>query len=101
MELAPIVTDGSFVSFWSTPAAWGRFDLGAGELAVSAVAGSLSLKQVETSASLRAGDGKFLVTCGDKEVDSSVTQREGRTSLRFSAAISVTPNNPLRVRARG
>ena len=101
MELAPILKAEPFICFWSTPAAWGRFELGANVLNVSAVAGSIPLKEVVISPSLKGGVGKVRVTCGDIEVDHEVTQREGKTHLAFTSAISVTPNSPLRVQAKG
>jgi len=122
IELAPRISPSNFQCFWSTPAAWGSFALTPGALTLSAVAGSLQIKELliapfTPSASLHVTSGATqpafhaspqnlgapgpspLGTRDPTNLDQpfSASPTANGLLLQFSAPLTVDPDHPLRV----
>ncbi len=96
MELAPQLTPGNFRSFWSTPSGWGSFELSSGSLAVSVVAGSVSLKELLVAPFPLSA--KLRVTNGNAEVPHAVSPHGSGAMVEFSSAVTVNSDNPLLIK---
>lgn len=97
IELAPRISPANFQCFWSTPAAWGSFSLTPSAVTLSAVAGSLPIKELlispfKPSASLR-------VTSGPTPPAFHASPTPNGLLLRFSTPVTVDPGHPLQVHA--
>jgi len=96
MSVEPLISARRFR--WA-PSAWGSFELTASSLAVTPVAGMVTLRELVIAPFQRGAQGKLKVTCGKNEMAHSVLPHENGTRLQFSAAIEVDVNRPLRVQA--
>ncbi|MGO9862479.1 MAG: GH116 family glycosyl-hydrolase [Terriglobales bacterium] len=99
MDLAPKLNTGGFRCFWSTPAAWGSFEISPRRLTLSTVAGAVWLQEVMIAPSLLGAPGKLKVTSGEKEIACRASSKDGGTLIEFSPAVTVDANRPLRVQA--
>ncbi|HEY6374751.1 MAG TPA: hypothetical protein VIX90_04425 [Edaphobacter sp.] len=97
MDLAPKLNVDNFQCFWSTPVAWGSFELRPGRLTLAALAGAVSLKELMIVPSLKSAQGKLKVTSGDKDIPHSASYHDGGTLLQFTSAVMVDLTTPLRV----
>ena len=101
MEFAPRLHLDPFRCFWSTPAAWGSFELSSLGLALVPVAGSVTLKEVLIHPTNRAPSSKFKITSGDRETAHSTSLLESGTLIQFSPPVAVSPEKPLKVQILG
>jgi uncharacterized protein (DUF608 family) len=97
MELAPRIHQWNFNCFWSTPAAWGSFELTPRALALSAVAGAVALKELTIAPFPKGTDGKMKVTIGEKPVTHTALANGDGVLLQFPTAVEVDSNHSLQV----
>ena len=99
MSLAPRINAANFECFWSTPVAWGSFELTSLKLKLVPMAGAISLKEVLIAPALRSSGGKLKVTSGDREVAHNTSSVDNGTLLQFPSALTVNSARPLQVQA--
>jgi uncharacterized protein (DUF608 family) len=95
MEFAPVVKRDLFRCFWSTPAAWGSFELTSRSLTISPMVGKVGLAEIRISPRMQGRE--LRVTSGDKNVSYTASTGAGNTTLTFSSKITVDAEWPLRV----
>jgi uncharacterized protein (DUF608 family) len=97
MELAPKLDKNQFQCFWSTPGAWGSFELTPNALTLAPAAGVVSLKELAIAPPFTGAQGKLRVTSREREIAHTATPHGDGVLIRFSAELEVDLARPLRV----
>jgi non-lysosomal glucosylceramidase len=99
MELLPRLRSGSFRCFWSTPGAWGEFEVTSSGLTLTVIAGAVSLKELMIAPSFAGAQDKLKVTSGEREIGHSASAHDDGVLIKFAVAIEVDHGHTLRVQA--
>ncbi len=99
LNLAPAINKSRFQSFWSTPTAWGSFELTPRRLALAPAAGLLSLKELAITPFSQGAQDKLKVTSGEREIAHTAVHQDNGIVVRFSTAVEVDAERPLQVQA--
>ncbi len=94
LEIAPKWNAQSFRCFWSTPSAWGSFQLNAHGFALKPDFGSLEMRRLK----LPWPEGVALrVFSGGKEIAHTATHVEGAVMIAFNGPFAVRNSSPLSI----
>jgi hypothetical protein len=99
MILLPRVNSASFRCFWSTPGAWGNFEVTSHALTLTPAVGAVSLKQLTIPSAFKSALGDLKVTSAGRTIALTAASSDAGVLLQFSSSIEVDSNNPLRVQA--
>lgn len=99
MDLVPRLKTAPFQCFWSTPKAWGSFELTSRALTLTPVVGSVSLKQLAVPSSLKSAARNLKVTIAGREIAHTASPTREALLLQFSSEITIDPAGPLRVQS--
>jgi hypothetical protein len=99
LALLPRINQSNFQSFWSTPRAWGSFQVTANAVTLTPAVGSIPIQQLTVPTSF----GSILpnlkvISNGTAIAHTSSSSPEG-ILLRFASSIEANPDNALHVRA--
>jgi uncharacterized protein (DUF608 family) len=97
LELAPRLTPANFRCFWSTPGAWGSFELSPGSLQFSVIAGSVSLNELLIAPFPAAA--KLRVTRGEAAITYRASAQLNGVLLQFASSATIDPKHALQVRS--
>ena len=93
MVLAPRIHPERFLCFWSAPQAWGSFALSRQSVVLSAVAGSIPLRELLVAP--LSASAKLRVTSGSRAVEHTASAQDTATLIRFPQETIVDPGHPL------
>lgn len=99
MDLLPRLNTAHFQCFWSTPTAWGNFELTSHTLTLTPVVGSVSLKQLTVPSSLKSSFRELDVTSAGTKIAYIASRNDEGLLLKFSSALTVDSTNPLHVQS--
>jgi uncharacterized protein (DUF608 family) len=99
MDLLPRLNTAPFQCFWSTPTAWGSFELASRTLTLTPVVGSVSLKQLTVPSLLKNSLRNLKVTSAEKAIAYTASQNDDGLLLQFSSATTVDSSSALRVQS--
>jgi non-lysosomal glucosylceramidase len=83
----------AFVSFWSTPTAWGLFELSPDRLALSPLFGKLALRKLTISPALQIASDAIRAALRDRTAE--VMTAHGRTVLQFTSDATIDVDHHL------
>lgn len=94
LEVAPKWNANPFRAFWSTPAAWGSFELNKQGFLLKPAAGAIQLRELKLP---WPDASKLRAISGEREI-AQIGRREGKgTILLFAKPVTVSADSPLHV----
>jgi hypothetical protein len=99
LALLPRINQSNFQCFWSTPTAWGTFQVTANSVTLAPAAGSLSLNQLIIPSSFARALHNLKTVLNGKAIAHTASAGPDGIVLQFASANEVDPGNVLRVQA--
>jgi uncharacterized protein (DUF608 family) len=99
ISLLPRINTASFRCFWSTPSAWGNFEVTPHALTLTPAVGAVSLKQLTIPSTFKSALGSLKATSAGRTIAHTAASSDAGVLLQFSSSIEVDSNNPLCVQA--
>ena len=99
LALLPRIHLSSFQSFWSTPGAWGSFQVTGHAVTLTPAVGSVSIRQLTIPSSFASVLHNLKVTSNGKAVAHTASSGPDGIVLQFASPVEPNPENALHVEA--
>ena len=99
LSIQPLINHPNFQSFWSTPSAWGSFNVTAKAVTLTPAVGSITIQLLTIPHSFESALHNLKVLSNGKTIPHKATSTPDGITLQFSAAIQADPDNVLHVQA--
>ncbi len=96
LELMPHITADPFLSFWSTPQAWGSFKMQPGRVHVEVNTGALTVASLKVPLATESG-APLKVQSGPTAINATVKPEQNHQVLVFASPVEIKPGRSLQI----